>query len=312
MKKIPVIIDCDPGLDDVVALLMACADERLDVKAVTVVAGNQTLEKVGNNALKVLSFAGVDVPVAFGYDSPMVRKLNTAAEVHGEDGIYGINLPKATLKKSELHAIELMERIVRESEERVTLVPIGPLTNIAMFLLRYPELKSKIERISLMGGAINGGNCTRAAEFNIYVDPEAADVVFKSGIPITMLGLDVTHKAVVLMEDIEKIKSIDNKVAKLIGEMLENLSKYHKEDGINGCYLHDPVAVYYVSSPQMIKTIPLHVDIELKGEFTTGATIANTDKRFNVNPNVDVGVDIDRKAFVEAIIEGVKKYTSEG
>lgn len=308
LEKIPVIIDCDPGLDDVVALFMAGANEKIDIKAVTVVAGNQTLDKVGNNALRILGFGRIDVPVAFGFEKPIVRELNIASEVHGEDGLYGVKIPESTLKPSNLHAIDLIAKILRESNEKITLIPMGPLTNIAMFLKIYPELKDKIERISLMGGAINGGNRTSAAEFNIFVDPEAADIVFKSGIPITMCGLDVTQKAIVFKDDIERIKSISNPVAKLVGEILENLSKYHKEDGIEGCYLHDPVAVSCVANPTIIKTTPLKVDIELQGKYTTGATVGNFNKRFNYNPNADVAFDIDRETFVKEIIELMKRY----
>lgn len=308
MSKIPVIIDCDPGLDDVVALLVAAVDERLDIRAVTVVGGNQTLEKVGNNTLKVLSFAGVNLPVGFGFSKPMVRDLVTAPEVHGEDGLYGVKLPDTQLKKSKLHALDLMAKVLRESEEKVVLIGLGPLTNIAMLLIRFPELKDKIERISLMGGAIYGGNCTAAAEFNIFTDPEGADVVFKSGIPITMCGLDVTHKAIVFKEDIERIKSVDNGVGKIMGEILENLSKYHSQDGFEGCYLHDPVAVLSVANPDIITTIPMKVDIELRGEFTTGATIGNFDKRFNKEPNADVGIDINREVFIDEIVRAVEKY----
>lgn len=308
LEKIPVIIDCDPGLDDAVALFMAGANEKIDIKAVTVVAGNQTLDKVGNNALRILGFGRIDVPVAFGFEKPIVRELNIASEVHGEDGLYGVKIPESTLKPSNLHAIDLIAKILRESNEKITLIPMGPLTNIAMFLKIYSELKDKIERISLMGGAINGGNRTSAAEFNIFVDPEAADIVFKSGIPITMCGLDVTQKTIVFKDDIERIKSISNPVAKLVGEILENLSKYHKEDGIEGCYLHDPVAVSCVANPTIIKTTPLKVDIELQGKYTTGATVGNFNKRFNYNPNADVAFDIDRETFVKEIIELMKRY----
>lgn len=307
-KKIPVIIDCDPGLDDVIALLMACSSEKLDVKAVTVVAGNQTLDKVGDNTLRVLDFAGIDVPVAFGFSRPMVRPLVTAPEIHGENGLYGVKLPESKLRPSKFHAIDLMANVIRESKEKVTLIPIGPLTNIAMFLLRYPELKERIERISLMGGAINGGNKTAVAEFNIYVDPEAADIVFKSEIPIMMAGLDVTHKANVFIEDIEKIKSMDNRIGRFVGQMLEGLSKYHIEEGFNGCHLHDPVAVFYVTDPEKIEAKALHVDIELKGEFTTGVTVAHEDPRFNEKPNANVAFNIDREAFVETMINSIMKY----
>ncbi len=308
MKKIPVIIDCDPGLDDVVALLMAGRNDKIDLKAVTVVGGNQTLEKVGKNTLKLLSFAEIHVPVGFGFRGPIVREPVIAPEVHGDDGIYGLMLPETKLKSSDLHAVDLIAETLIKSEEKITIIAMGPLTNIAIFLKKFPELKDKIEKISLMGGAINGGNCTPSAEFNIYVDPEAADIVFKAGIPIIMSGLDVTQKANVLQEDIEKIKEIDNKLAKFLGQILEKLVSYHKTTYFNGCHLHDPVALIAVTNPEMIKTKALHVEVELQGKHTRGMTVANEAKRFNQNPNADVGFHIDKEAFVKEIINSIKKY----
>lgn len=308
IKKIPVIIDCDPGLDDVIALIMAFSNEKLDVKGVTVVAGNQTLKKVGENALKVLSYIDANVPVAIGSEFPMVKTLITAGEVHGEDGIGGVVLPESNLKLSQLHAIDLIAEILENSEGQVTIIATGPLTNIALFLRRYPELKGKIERISLMGGSVGFGNVTPSAEFNIYIDPEAADIVFKSGIPITMVGLNATQKAVITMDDIKSIRSQGGKIAVLVAQMLENLSKYHSLEGLQGCYLHDPVAVCAVTNPEILKTELLHVDIELKGEYTTGMTVVDIYDRLNKNKNADVALDIDKKAYVDLIIEAVNGY----
>lgn len=307
-ERIPVIIDCDPGLDDVIALIMAFANDKLDVKAVTVVAGNQTLKKVGDNALKVLSYIDVNVPVALGSEFPIVKTLITAGEVHGEDGIGGVVLPESNLKLSPLHAIDLIAKILEDSDEKVTLIATGPLTNIALFLRRYPELKSKIDRISLMGGSVGFGNVTPAAEFNIFIDPEAADIVFKSGIPITMVGLNATQKAVITLEDIRNIKSQGNKVAELVADMLGNLSKYHSLDGMEGCYLHDPVAVCAVTNPEILKTRLLNVDVELKGQYTTGMTVVDTYNRRNKIGNAEVTLEIDKKAYVDLIIEAVNKY----
>ena len=308
IKKIPVIMDCDPGLDDVIALIMAFANEKLDVKGVTVVAGNQTLKKVGDNALKVLSYINVDVPVALGSEFPLVKTLLTAGEVHGEDGIGGGVLPESNLKLSHLHAIDLMAKIIKESGENVTIIATGPLTNIGLFLRRYPELKNKIERISLMGGSVGFGNVTPSAEFNIFIDPEAADIVFKSGIPIIMSGLNATQKAIFSMEDINNIRAQGGKIAQLVSQMLENLWKYHSLDGMEGCYLHDPVAVCAVTNPEILKTELLNVDIELKGEFTTGMTVVDIYKRLGKKGNADVLMEIDKKAYVDLILEAVNKY----
>ncbi|GAA0728430.1 pyrimidine-specific ribonucleoside hydrolase RihA [Clostridium malenominatum] len=306
--RIPVIIDCDPGHDDAIALLLAFASPRLDVKAVTIVAGNQTQEKTLNNALKVLSFAEIDVPVAKGDDKPIMRDLIIAPEVHGDSGLDGPELPEPTLKASNLSALELMAKTVRESEEKVTLIPTGALTNIAKFFLCYPELKGKIERISLMGGACFGGNWTPAAEFNILVDPEAADIVFKSGIPITMCGLDVTHKALIYQEDIDRIRDLGGKVAVMVAELLDFFAKFHVQMGFDGSPLHDPCAVAWVIDPSVITTTKLHVDIETKGEHTLGATVVDYYDVLKKEKNVDVAFDIDRKRFVDMLVEAMQYY----
>lgn len=307
MRK-KVIIDCDPGHDDAIALLLAFASDKLDVKAVTIVAGNQTQEKTLNNALKVLSFANIKVPVAKGDDKPLMRDLIIAPEVHGESGLDGPELPEPTLEPTDLSAIELIAKVVRESDEKITLIPTGALTNIGKFLLCYPELKEKIERISLMGGACFGGNWTPAAEFNILVDPEAADIVFKSGIPITMCGLDVTHKALIYDEDIAKIRAVGGKVAIMVAELLEFFSKFHMDTGFEGSPLHDPCAVAWVIDPTIIETKKLHVDIETTGKHTLGATVVDYYDVLKKEKNVDVAFDIDRERFVNMLVEAMKYY----
>ncbi len=194
----PIIIDCDPGHDDAMAILWALSSDRLDVKAITTVAGNQTIEKVTDNALRVLTKAGrADIPVASGAVKPLLRQFEPGGEqIHGDSGLDGPVLPTPLSQKSSLSALELASTILEESDEPVTLVGIGPLTNIALLLIARPDLKKKIRRIAIMGGGTIG-NWTPAAEFNIYVDPEAAKAVFSSGIPILMAGLDVTQKAYV-------------------------------------------------------------------------------------------------------------------
>lgn len=306
--RIPVIIDCDPGHDDAIALLLAFASERLHVKAVTIVAGNQTQEKTLNNALKVLSFAGVDVPVAKGDDKPLMRDLIIAPEVHGDSGLDGPELPESNLKAVDISAIELIAKTIRESDRKVTLIPTGALTNIAKFLLCYPELKEKIERISLMGGACFGGNWSPAAEFNILVDPEAADIVFKSGIPITMSGLDVTHKALIYDEDVERIRNVGGKVAAMVAELLDFFSKFHMDMGFKGSPLHDPCAVAWVIDPSIMTTKKLHVDIETKGEHTLGATVVDYYDVLKKEKNADVAFDIDRERFVDMLVEAMEHY----
>lgn len=309
MRKIPIIMDCDPGHDDAIAMILACASDKLDVKAITTVGGNQTVAKTTNNALKMLTFMDKQIPVAKGADRPMRRELEIAPEVHGDTGLDGPVIPEATQKALDINAYELMAKVVEESEEKVTLVPTGPLTNIAIFLSAYPHLKSKIERISLMGGSAIGGNWTASAEFNILVDPEAADIVFRSGIPITMSGLDVTHKAQVYPEDIEKIKSQGGKVAVLVAELLEYFIKFHKEIcGWDFAPLHDPCAIAWLINPEMFKSKKLNVQIDMDGEHTTGCTVTDFLNRFDLEPNTDVLLDVDRHQFIDMIIEAVNKY----
>ena len=309
MRKIPIIMDCDPGHADAIAIILACASEKLDVRAITTVGGNQTIAKTTNNALRVLAFIDKKIPVAMGANNPLRRAHEIAPSVHGDSGLDGPELPQPKEEALKISAFELMAKVVEESNEKITLVPTGPLTNIAIFLLSYPHLKSKIERISLMGGSAIGGNWTASAEFNILVDPEAADIVFKSGIPITMSGLDVTHKAQVYPEDIEKIKNQGGKVAVMVGELLEFFIKFHKEIcGWEFAPLHDPCAVAWLINPDMFTSKKLNVQIDIDGEHTTGCTVTDFLNRFKLEPNPDLLLDVDRHQFVDMLIDAVNKY----
>lgn len=208
MKKIPIILDGDPGHDDAIAWMLANASPLLDIRAVTSVCGNQTIEKTTYNALRIMTLIGLRAPMARGRTGPLVSEPIVAPTVHGKSGLDGPDLPEPAFEPLEMSAVELMAKVLSESAEPVTLVPTGPLTNVAALLLAHPELKSKIREISLMGGGIHHGNWTPAAEFNILVDPEAADLVFRSGIPIIMAGLDVTEQALVFPEDFERIRAL--------------------------------------------------------------------------------------------------------
>lgn len=209
----PIIIDCDPGHDDAIAILLALAHPgELDIRGITTVGGNQILDKITDNALKILSFVNADIPVAKGAAAPLLGKLVTGEEAHGESGMDGPALPASKFKPVEQGAVEFMLEIIRASEEKITLVPTAPLTNIALLIMAYPEVKERIEKISLMGGGLAYGNVTRTAEFNIYVDPEAARIVFESGIPIVMSGLDVTDKAAIFEEEIQEPEDARSRV----------------------------------------------------------------------------------------------------
>ena len=311
MKKTPVIIDCDPGHDDAIALILAFASAALDVKAVTVCAGNQTLDKTLRNAKKILSFIGKRVPVAAGMPAPMCRELQTAPSVHGESGLDGPALPEPGFAEEPVTAVELLRKTIMESAEPITLIPVGPLTNIGFLFSLHPEVKKNIKLISLMGGGIETGNWTATAEFNIFVDPEAADIVFKSGVPIVMSGLDVTEKAKILPEEIERLRTMGGKVPLLAAQLMDFYFGYHKAQGLDGSPLHDPCAVAYIIKPELFVTKPYHISIECHGKLTAGMTVADRRFRPDNTPNADVCLDVDRKGFIDLVIEACKSYPKE-
>ncbi len=306
MRK-PIIIDCDPGHDDAIALMMAFGSDKLDVKLVTTVAGNRCIEKTTLNALKVLSFIKADVEVARGAAKPLLRELITGTEVvDGESGLAGYPFEEPTVKLSDRTALEAMIDVIRKSEEKITLVPVGPLTNIATLLIAYPEVKEKIERISLMGGSSLRGNWSPSAEFNILVDPEAAQIVFNSGIPITMSGLDVTEKALVYRKDTERFRTIGNKSGNVAADLVDFFSIYQFSQGFEGAPLHDPCAVACLIDPTILTTKPCNVQIETKSELTLGRTVVDFNGFTKESKNVDVAYEIDREKFVNLIYDTVK------
>ncbi|MGG7662019.1 nucleoside hydrolase [Dyadobacter sp. BHUBP1] len=310
MTKIPVIIDCDPGHDDALMLMLAHGSGCFDIKAVTISAGNQTQAKTLQNALKVLTLIGAtDIPVYHGADKPLFRELVIADYVHGETGLDGPSLPAPVMQAQSVSALEGIAAILTTSETPVTIVPTGPLTNIATFLLAYPHLKSKIERISLMGGGIFRGNMTPLAEFNIYADPEAAAIVFKAGVPITMCGLDVTHKALVFQKDIELLRALGNQAGRAAADLMDFFSIFYRENRAElngGAALHDPCAIAWLINPGIFKTKSCYVDVETKGELTRGATVVDFYNTLQMEPNATVAYDIDRDAFMDLLFNAIK------
>ncbi len=316
MKKIPIIIDCDPGHDDAMAILWALASPELEVKAVTTVAGNQTIEKVTKNAIRVLTKAHrLDIPVAVGATEPLVRKLVVGGTVvHGESGLEGPVLPECGFAPSKLSALELLIKTIEESEEKITLVPIGPLTNIATLFIVRPDLKEKIERLSIMGGGAYMGNWTPAAEYNIWADPEAAKLVFNAGLPIIMSGLDVTHKAYITREENEILRAQGNEISIFAAELIDYFSRYHYEvEGFAGCTMHDPTAIAALLYPELFTGITCNVDVETKGELTTGMTVVDTigykEKIFGekADKNTTVLFNVNREKYVEAFFAAMKQ-----
>lgn len=308
---LPVILDCDPGHDDAIALILALASPELNVLAVTTSAGNQTPDKTLNNALRILTLLGRDdIPVAAGAPKPLARELIIADNVHGESGLDGPKLPDPAFAPQAMTGLELMAKCLRESPQPVTLVPTGPLTNIALLLAAHPELKPKIARIVLMGGAAGAGNWTPAAEFNIYVDPEAADMVFKSGIPITMCGLDVTHEAQVMDEDIERVRAITNPVAQCVAGLLDFFMIYHRDPkwGFAGAPLHDPCTIAWLLAPELFHGVECRVDIETRGEHTVGMTVVDRYGLTGKPANALVLLGLDRPGFIDLLVTRLRAF----
>ncbi|KAB7666657.1 pyrimidine-specific ribonucleoside hydrolase RihA [Plesiomonas shigelloides] len=311
-KALPIIIDCDPGHDDAIALILALASSKLNVLAVTTSAGNQTPDKTLRNALRILTLLGRhDIPVAGGAPKPLLRELIIADNVHGESGLDGPALPEPGFAPQALTAVELMAKTLRASAEPVTLVPTGPLTNIALLLSAHPELKAKIARIVLMGGSAGPGNWTPAAEFNIYVDPEAAEMVFGAGVPITMCGLDVTHAAQVMDEDIERIRAITNPIARTVAELLDFFMIYHRDPkwGFIGAPLHDPCTIAWLLRPELFEGIECHVSVETQGQYTVGMTVVDRYRLSPHEPNATVLLGVERQGFIDLLVEQLQAYS---
>jgi inosine-uridine nucleoside N-ribohydrolase len=296
----PILIDCDPGHDDAIAILLALASPELELLGVTTVAGNQTLAKTTANALRVLEFAGRgNVPVAAGANRPLVREPFVAAYVHGESGLDGPDLPAPTGAPVEQHAVDfLAERVAG-----TTLFAVGPLTNVALLLALHPEARP--ERLVIMGGAIAEGNVTPAAEFNVWADPEAARRVFESGIDLTMIGLDVTHKALMTRAHAERLRS-SGRVGTMVAELYDFFSQFHlRQYGSEDSPIHDAVAVAHALRPELVETAYRHVAIDTASELCRGRTVVDLWQRTESEPNAHVGVGIDGGAFIELLIERI-------
>jgi pyrimidine-specific ribonucleoside hydrolase len=303
-----ILIDCDPGHDDMMAIMLACASPQLELLGVTTVAGNQTGEKTWRNALRTLTLIGrTDVPAARGADKPLLRELTVAPEIHGVSGLDGAHLPEPGFRGLEEHAADFLIRTIRGSPEPVTLVPTGPLTNVALALLKEPGLARKLERIVLMGGAVHDSNITPAAEFNIYVDPEAARIVFGCGAPIVMVGLDVTNKARLSFADIAEMASWKGWVSRVVAPLLAFFAQANKDVfGFDGAPLHDALAVAHLVRPEVIRTRRMNVVVETAGEFTRGRTVADLYGVTRRPANVEVALEVDQPLFREMIFQAIR------
>jgi inosine-uridine nucleoside N-ribohydrolase len=308
---IPVLIDCDPGQDDALALLLALGSPELDVLGVTAVAGNQTLDKTTANALRVLELAGrTDIPVAAGADGPLIGELVVAADAHGETGLDGVDLPPPSAEPVPEHAEDFLAAKIEASDRAVTLVALGPLTNVALLLEAHPEAAAKIDRVVLMGGAIHEGNQTPSAEFNIWIDPEAAARVFGSGLDVTMVGLDVTNRAVLSNADADGLRG-GEPVAEAAADMIDfYLGFYSEAYDHGGAPIHDAVALAHVFRPDILTVEARYVEVDTSNGICRGRTVVDMRRRTSgPEPNAHVAVDIDADGFRTLLLERLRAFS---
>ena len=309
MATIPIILDCDPGHDDALAIVLALARPELGIRAITTVAGNAPLDRTTRNALRVLTLVGrTDVPVAAGAERPLVREPWVPVEFHGDSGLDGADLPEPAVGPAGLSAVELMAAVLRETEEPVTLVATGPLTNVALLLRAAPALRARIAGISLMGGSLGAGNTTASAEFNIWADPEAAAIVFESGIPIRMSGLDVTHQALLDRSSSEALRATGTGSARIAAELTDYaLDRNMEWGGRTTAAIHDAVAVGHLAIPDLVDVAAYHVAVDTTDGPARGRTVCDglpyRLRRDGRTPNAEVGIRIDRGRFESVLLD---------
>lgn len=312
MNKIPVLMDCDPGHDDAIAMILALSSDKLDVLGITSASGNQTLEKTTNNARSVCEFLNRrDITIAAGRPAPLLTPGFTAGLAHGKSGLDGPKLPEPVAPLAEETAVEFLARKLEESKEPVVLVPTGPLTNIATLILCYPHLLKKIDRIVMMGGSIVSGCSGRgASEFNILVDPYAADIVFTSGIPIVMFGLDVTNYTTIGFDEKQKFRET-GRVGTLVADLADFFGRGFEIIGWCGVPVHDACTIAYLLDPSIFNMKDMYVQIDLDGENTFASTVADYYHLSGKEPNVLVGISSDREKFINLLLDACRKYEEE-
>lgn len=305
-----IILDCDPGHDDAIALLLAHGNPDIELLAVTTVVGNQTLDKVTRNALAVARIAGLtDVPFAAGCARPLVRDVEVAGDIHGESGLDGPELPAPAIEVSDQHAVDLIiDTVMSHEPQTVSLVPTGGLTNIAMAVRKEPRIAERVKEVVLMGGGYHTGNWSAVAEFNIKIDPEAAHIVFNEKWPLVMVGLDLTHQALATPEVVERIAAIGTGPSRFVGELLEFFGTMYKQaQGFDAPPVHDPCAVAYVIDPSVMTTRRAPLDVELTGTLTLGMTVADFRAPAPDDCTTSVAVELDHQKFWDLIVDALER-----
>lgn len=305
-----VLLDCDPGHDDAMAILLAAASPALELVGITTVAGNQALELTTLNARRVCSVAGIaGVPIAAGCDRPLARQLTVAADIHGASGLDGVDWDEPTVPLDPRHGVDLIVEAAASGEGSLTIVAVGPLTNVASALRRAPRIGEGIERIAIMGGAIGLGNTTPSAEFNIHVDPEAADEVFGAGIPITMVPLEATHRALATESILERIAALDTPVARMSVALMRFFADtYLRVFGFQAPAVHDPCAVAAVIDPAIVPTRRMNVVVDTQSSLSLGRTVCDVYGKTGRPPNADVGMGLEVDAFWDEMLGALATY----
>ena len=311
MNQFPVIIDCDPGVDDTAALLLAGQLPEMDLRGITTVGGNVNVEKTTANAIKVRYAMGKQIPIFKGANKPMFCQLVTAEEVHSEDGFGGVifEVPEEYTKIEEESAWDAMYRIGKECHGELVIVATAPLTNLGLALAKYNDFSKYIKRVVIMGGAAIGGNVTPSAEFNTYVDPEAADMLFTSGIPVYMCGLDVTMKAYLTRQELEEIRDLGSMQGQLFYDVLQKIFEIYENVGKNSIAVHDATAVIYAVDDSMFETEHVWVRVETKGQLTRGKTVTDLYSDKQLEKNAYIVTKVDRLAFVKKVKEVMARYS---
>ena len=305
-----IILDCDPGHDDAIALLLAWGNPDIDLVGVTTVAGNQTIDKVTRNALAVARVAGITgVPFARGAHRPLVREVEVAESIHGESGLDGPVLPEPTIELDSRHAVDfIIDTVMAAEPGEITLVPTGALTNIAMAVRKEPRIASRVKQVVLMGGGVNVGNWSATSEFNIVVDPEAAHIVFNEAWPLTMVGLDLTHEALATPSVVAAIAAVDTAPARFVGELLEFFAhSYKDEQGFDYPPVHDPCAVAFVIDPSVMEVVRVPLDVELSGTLTLGMTVADFRAPAPDDCTTQVARNLDHAKFWALVVDALER-----
>jgi purine nucleosidase/pyrimidine-specific ribonucleoside hydrolase len=290
------------------AMILAAHNPAINLLGITTVSGNGIIDKVTENALRVCALANIRVPVAQGAGTSLLGAVEAASDIHGETALDGAPLPSPIFDLESIHGVELIAKLIQDCPEKVTLVATGPLTNIALFLKMYPELKSRINQIVFMGGSASRGNRTPYAEFNIWMDPEACDVVLKSGIPLTMIGLDVTHQAIITREIFERIDAIGTDISKTLSGLMRFFAQtYNDVFEMPNPPLHDPLAVAVLIDGAVTKNRFVNVECELNGIYTRGATVVDIFNRTGRAPNANVALELDFERFWTMMLDAVEK-----